>query len=338
MKHSVLVVDDPSNLTLFARIVAQIDNCEAVPFGNSSLALSWVETNEVAMMVCDQNMPAPSGVELIHAFRSIRGRADTPVIMISGAIERDVKHQALAAGASAFLPKPVDPLEFLGIARNLVGAYRSRLDLIARNDALVDQIRSLNGRIEGMGIETAQSLLRTVGRADRALFDHMTSVAELSVAIAIAANVPKPEVDVLRIAARLYDVGKIAIPDRVIAKATPLTTQEREAVNVHPRIGHDILGGSSSRLLQAAAQIALSHHERMDGSGYPNGLKGDAIPLFGRIVAVADTYIAMRTERPRRTAFSPGMALEIIERSAGTEFDRRFVAALRATVLQPVTA
>lgn len=182
-------------------------------------------------------------------------------------------------------------------------------------------LAAANATLAASHHELARRLSMAVEFRDDATGAHVQRVGELSSALAAAAGVTRRECAMMAVAAPLHDVGKLAVPDRILLKPGPLTPGEQLIMRNHAQVGHDLLCGSVSPVLEMAATIALTHHERVDGGGYPNGLCGEAIPLEGRIVAIVDVHDALSSDRPYRSALSRPEIRSLLERGRGTHFD-----------------
>jgi putative two-component system response regulator len=327
----VLVVDDyEANLTLYARVLQQIPETQAFCFTSSKKGLTWAEQYDPALVVLDQNMPDPDGLEMIRLYRRLPGRGDTPIIMITGSAERDVRREAMKRGASAFLQKPVDPVEFLFYARNLLSVRQQRIDAALKVQQLTFQIRDLEQQVVARERDSLERLLRAYEARDRRSYEHGLRVGLFAERIAKAGGMSADDAANLGFAAQVHDIGKIMIPDRVLFKNGRLQPSERESVNRHAAAGETILKSAGpSKLFAFAAEIAANHHEHFDGTGYPKGLKGDAIPESARIVAVADRFAASTAHRPWRDANAFDVGVGEVLRVSGTVFDPKWVAAFR---------
>ena len=327
--HKVVVIDDvETNLMLFSKVVAQLPETEAVTFTSSREALNWLGINEAVLIIVDQNMPELSGVEFITQLRD-RGNTDTPIIMITGHADRDLQRDALKRGASAFLGKPVDPVAFISLARNLIALRGARFESMAKAEAGRSEGAAFAEALANQERTTLDVLTKIIDMRDPRTGDHCRRVALYAEAIGKKLNLSMIELVTLKQAARLHDIGKIAMPDRLLYKAGRLQGDERDVAKRHVSDGAKMLEDFASPLMRTAAEIARSHHERFDGSGYPHNMKGDAIPRFSRIVAVADTFSALTSRRPWREAAAVSIAVEQIERESGSGFEPRIVGAFR---------
>lgn len=323
----IVVIDDvETNLMLFSKVVSQIPETEAVCFTSSREALNWLAVNDTVLIIVDQNMPELSGVEFITELRD-HGNKD-PIVMITGSADRELQRDALRCGASAFLGKPIDPVAFVSLARNLISLRGARFDAMAKAEA-ADSESVAAGALASMERTTFDVLGKTIDARDSRTGEHCRRVALYAEAIGRRLRLSLNELTTLKIATRLHDIGKIVMPDRVLLKAGRLVGDEREAAKRHATDGAAILEGFGTPVMRAAAEIARSHHERFDGTGYPAKLQGAAIPPFARIVAVADTFSALTSKRPWRDAAAVSIAVEQIERESGSGFEPRVVGAFR---------
>jgi putative two-component system response regulator len=327
--NKVLVVDDvQTNLTVFAKVVGQIPETEAVCFTSAKEALQWASQNECVLIIVDQSMPELSGIEFIDEVRG-RGNSYTPIVMITGHSEKELQREALKRGASAFLGKPVDPVSFVSLARNLIQLRGARLETMAKAGAAHADQQSATEALFAQERNTLDALVKIIDLRDPRTGDHCRRVALFSEAIASKMGLSMIEVTQLAQAARIHDIGKVSMPDRILNKPSRLLGEEREAAKRHVADGTQFLAGFTTPLLRAAADIVHSHHERFDGTGYPAKLAGPAIPLSARIVAVADTFSALTSRRPWREAASVSIAVEQIEKESGFGFEPKIVGAFR---------
>jgi putative two-component system response regulator len=327
MTYRVLIVDDAEiNLILFEALLKRMGNSEAIKFSNSLQALDWVKVNEVDLMIVDYMMPELNGMDFIEQVRATAGRQDVPILMITANDQKQVRYRALDAGATDFLTKPVDKIEFMARANNMLQLGASRKALADRAAWLAEEVRKATFEIVQRERETVIRLSKAAEYRDPETGAHILRMAHYSELIAMGMGLPSEEQELLLEAAPLHDIGKVGIADNILLKPGRLTPEEFEYMKQHAVFGYEILKGSDSRVLQAGAAIALGHHEKFDGSGYPSGLVGEQIPIFSRIVAVADVFDALTSERPYKKAWSLERASEHIRAGAGSHFDPACVA------------
>jgi putative two-component system response regulator len=320
----VLTVDDAEvELAIYERLlraVAWPDGIENVGFLNSAEALEWAASHDIDLAIADYTMQAPNGLEFIERIRATQRHRETPIIMITATMEHEVRYRALDLGANDFLTKPIDRIEFVVRVRNMLVASDAKKKLAGRG-SFVPRER-----------ETIHRLTRAaeIGRGIPGM--HVVRMGFFCAVLADALGIPAALSEMLSMAAPMHDIGKVATPSSILLKPGPLTPGEWELVKQHTIRGNDILGESDSEVLQLAAEIAVSHHERFDGSGYPHALAGEAIPIGGRICAVSDAFDALTSKRPYGDPWPVDRAVGHIATRAGSHFDPRVVAALHAVL------
>lgn len=321
----VLIDDSKSSLRYMAGLVKSLSECDAVTFDNPADALKWCEANAPELVIVDYIMPTMNGLQFIEAFRNLEQRASTPVVMVTSSEVKDVRYMALQLGATDFLNKPVDSIEFLARVRNLLAGYRAHKALGDLSEWLAGEVHKATQLLIEREREAILFLARTAEHRDPETGLHLSRMAEYSRLIAEMLSLSAEEVGFIFTAAPLHDVGKVGIPDSILLKPGPLDADEIAIMRRHTRYGAEILAGSTSPLLQLAAEIAHCHHERVDGRGYPRGLKGREIPLSGRIVALADVFDALTSDRPYKSAWSFDRACDFIKAQRGLHFDEACV-------------
>ncbi len=324
----VLIVDDnATNLTLFRHLLKKIDGVEAVCFDDPEKALEWCQHYEPDLVLLDYMMPVIDGLEFIERFRLIDGYKEIPLIMVTADIEKDVRIRALELGAHDFLTKPVDKIEFLARTRNLLALRKSQIDLADRAVWLAIEIQKATVELLAREKEMVLRLSRAAEHRDPETGQHLSRMANYSKLIARELNLSTVEQELILEAAPMHDIGKVATPDAILLKQGKLTGEEFVIMKQHAEIGYSILRDSDSLLIRTAATLAWTHHEKFDGSGYPNNLEGDKIPIFGRIVAVADVFDALTSVRPYKKAWSLEAAKQFLIDQSGTHFDPQCVEA-----------
>jgi len=325
--HILMVDDDSNHLTLLSRLLRQAGFQNVHVSNNPDGVVGECTDRERCpdLLLLDWQMPGKTGHEVLEAVRAEVGGSDQlPVLVLTSDSRRSSRYDALRAGATDFLTKPIDETELLLRIRNLVQMRFLTRHVQEENRILEERVKE---RTEALALAQMQFLERLATAAelrDDLTGKHTARVASVSAAIADALGLPPEEVQTIRHAAPLHDVGKLAVPEVILRKPARLTTTEFEVMKTHTVVGPRLLscnGTEELPLLRAAEQIAASHHEWWNGSGYPDGASGDAIPLPGRIVAVADVYDALTHQRPYKDAWPVDEALQSIESLSGSQFD-----------------
>lgn len=298
-------------------------------FADPVEALLWSERTLPDLLLLDYRMPKMDGLEFARRFRQPLSHRDVPIVLITVVGDEPVRNAALDAGVIDFLVKPVRPRELRLRLRNLLALRQQHQSLKYRARSLEQQLLASVNEVEERERELLIRLSRATEYREGTSGAHLERMARYAGIIADAIGLNDDEAQLIELAAPLHDIGMIGVPDSVLMKPGPLTDKEFELVKLHTQAGYDILRDSKSRFVQAGAVIALRHHERWDGSGYPDGLVGDAIPLSARIVAVADVIEAMTIRRPWRPAHTLEQALAHVEEQSGRLFDPRCATALR---------
>jgi two-component system, response regulator RpfG len=320
---NVLIVDDqPSARAMLRHVVEGIGpDLHVEDFGDPLQALRRSEEWDPDLLLLDYRMPEMDGLEFARRFRRPPAHRDVPIILITVVGDEPVRQAALEAGVIDFLVKPVRPRELRARCRNVLTFRQQGESVKQRARSLERQVLAGMREADQRERETLYLLARAAEYREPGSGSHLLRMARYAGVLGEALGLPDSDVQTLELAAPLYDIGKIGVPDAVLLKPAVLSDVERSAASRHVHIGHDILRESSSRFVQLAAQIALHHHERWDGSGYPDGLKGDQIPLPARIIGLVDVFDAMTSDRPWRAALGVDEAVDFIETGRGTLFD-----------------
>jgi two-component system response regulator RpfG len=319
----VLIIDDQSTgRTILSRLVQGIDpDLEVEGFADPLDALADADGRCPDLVLTDYKMPGMDGIEFTKRFRALGSCVDVPLIMVTVVEDPDVRYKALDAGATDFLVRPVDQYECEARCRNLLTLRRQQKIIKNRAQWLEQQVSLATRQIRVREKETLLRLAKAGEYRDEGTGNHVLRMAKYSRLIAEQLGLATPICEEIELAAPMHDIGKIGIPDYILLKPSALTTHEWEIMKTHTSIGHAILKDSPSRFIQQGAVIALGHHEKYDGSGYPRGLKGEEIPLIARIVTVADVYDALTSTRPYKPAWSPAEVAGYIREQAGLHFD-----------------
>jgi putative two-component system response regulator len=330
----ILVVDDvEQNLALLGGLVRSLGyEVETARDGLEALAKLALG---VDLVLLDVMMPGLDGYEVARRVRADARTADLPIILVTVLDSREDRVKAIQAGASDFIAKPVDKTELLvRISSQL--RLKEAQDALKRSQAgLEEQVArrteelrrtcevaaDANRRTYFAHVDTIRRMVLAAELKDPDTARHILRISRYSVVLAKALHMSPGETEVLGHAVTMHDVGKIGIPDAILFKRGALDEEEKKVMESHTLIGGRILDDSPSELMQQGQVVALSHHERWDGTGYPRRLRGEQIPLAGRICAVVDVFDAMTTTRPYRPAHSPEEALETMRRGRGAHFD-----------------
>lgn len=326
----VVIVDDTHiNLVLMSRLVDKLDGVSTVTFQSAHAALAWCRANPYDLLILDYMMPDLDGLAFIKLLK-IDAQERAPVLMVTASQDVEIRHRALENGANDFLIKPIDKVEFMARTRNMLDLRRATVALQNRAAWLAAEVDKATFELRMREQETILLLCRASEYRDPETGAHIQRMAHYSRLIAEEMGMSKEEQDFILSAAPMHDIGKVATPDHILLKPGKLTPDEMVIMRQHAMIGYNILKSSKARMLQLAAEIAASHHERFDGTGYPLGLKGDAIPIVGRIVAVADVFDALTSVRPYKKAWTLEDARDYLVGNCGSHFDQRCVDALLA--------
>ena len=330
----LLIVDDeaPNRDLLEALAEALGHEAELARDGLEALAMIKLD---VDLVLLDVMMPGMDGFEVARRIRQDPVYGDVPIIMVTALTGLEDRLRAVEAGANDFITKPIDKTELrirtasllrMKEAQDLVKRHRRELEetvqrrTSALREALADMAEAQR-RTHDAYLDTLQRLVIAAEFKDDDTAIHLQRMSRYAALLAQKLNLPPGEVELIRLASPMHDVGKIGIPEHILLKPGKFTLDEMERMKQHAHIGSRILMGSSSELLKAGEIIALTHHEKWDGSGYPNGLAGEAIPLWGRISAVADVFDALTSPRPYKIAFSNETAVRMLEEGRAKHFD-----------------
>lgn len=318
----IVIIDDiQMNVTLLEHLIRKIPECEFITFTDPRKAIDWCRDNEPDLVVVDYMMQDMDGIEFTRLFRSFNNYGNIPVLMVTANNNTGVRHEALTSGVTDFLNKPLDNVEFLARAKNLLALRTSHKQLSTHAEWLLQEVRKATAKIVAREQETIFCLSRAAEYRDPETGAHILRMAHYSKHIACVLGLPLDQQDLILEAAPMHDIGKVGTPDSILLKPGRLTDEELVIMKQHAVIGYEVLNTGNSHLLKMAAEIALTHHEKFDGSGYPRGLVGYDIPLFGRIVAVADVFDALTSDRPYKKAWSIERATQLMHESAGKHFD-----------------
>lgn len=317
----ILIVDDqPANVTLIEKMLELDGYLNVISTTDPTQVESIYLEQNSDLILLDLNMPVMDGYQVLDKIREVAPDYP-PIIVLTAQSDRESRIKALDLGARDFLAKPFDRVELMTRIRNM-------LEVRIMTKAMKNQNTILDGMVKARTKElsdTRLEVIRRLGRAAEYRDDmtgfHIIRMSRYSQLLALAAGMSEKEAEMLLNASPMHDIGKIGIPDRVLMKPGKLDPDEWKIMQTHVNIGVEILNGSNSELMNMAAEVAQNHHEKWDGSGYPVGLKGKDIPLTGRIVAVADVFDALTTERPYKKAWPIEEAVNYLKEQSGKHFE-----------------
>jgi response regulator RpfG family c-di-GMP phosphodiesterase len=323
---SILIVDDnETNLSLLSTLARKSSAVDPVCMNDPIDALYWCESNVPDLVLLDYRMPSLSGNEFLSIFRKMPHMADIPIIMVTTENDRAVRNQAFSLGVTEFLTKPVDTIEFSLRVRNLLALRNAQTMLADRAKLLEHEVRQAIADVTAREMELVTRLARAAEFRDPETGGHIMRMARYSALIARELGLAPEWQELLLKAAPMHDVGKLATPDHILLKPGRLDADEMAIMRQHAEIGGQILAGSDSPLIRLAEEIACGHHEKYDGSGYPRGLAGEQIPVSARIVAVADVFDALTSERPYKPAWPLAQARQFLQQNKGSHFCPRCI-------------
>ena len=324
----LLVDDEPANLILLQRTLQKAGYQHIRSASHPQDALELVTKAVPDLILTDYHMPHRDGLSLIAELRvTVAPTVFLPIILLTGDLSPDLEQRALTAGANDFLRKPINATQVQLRVSNL-------LHLRFMHQALQQQNQQLANHVETARTELLERLALAAEVRDYETSRHTERVGELSALVGRKLGLSPDEVALIRRAATLHDIGKLGVPDQILLKPGRLSANEYELMKTHTAIGVKLLANSNSDLIRLAEQIAATHHERFDGSGYPMGLQGDSIPLAGQIVGLVDVFDALLSQRPYKQAWPAEKVVAETRRLSGTWFAPRLVVALLQVIAE----
>jgi putative two-component system response regulator len=325
-KANILIVeDDPLSSKLLTQILCNDGFKNVRSLDNADNLCQVYKEYAPDLLILDLGLPGIDGFEAMKRLQPLEKDDYLPILVITAEEDEKIHLRALAAGAKDFLTKPYDRAKVILRSRNLIQVRLLHREIQTKNRDLEKIVGERTRELKDSRIDVIRRLGFASEYRDNETGMHIMRMSRYAAELARALGMSAEDCELVLTTSPLHDVGKIAIPDRILLKPGPLTPDEWEIMKTHAEIGGRLLSGGSSAFLSMAEMIALTHHERWDGSGYPRGLKGEDIPLVGRICSVCDVFDALTSERPYKKAWSFEDAIKEIARLSGASFDPKVV-------------
>ncbi|MEA2017373.1 MAG: response regulator [Campylobacterota bacterium] len=319
----VSIDDNENNLFLIEALCSELE-LKVTSFTDPVEGLLYTISNDIDMIIIDYMMPDLDGIEFIKEYR--QKNQTVPIIMVTAAgNDENIHNEAFIVGVNDFLSKPVNATLFKARVLNLLKLYQNTMLLEDKAKHLSYEVDKATNSLIQREHETLQILGKTAEYKDPETASHVARVAHYSKLLALKYGLNQQDQDIIFYASPFHDLGKVGIDDKILLKPGKLDNDEFDIMKTHATIGYEILKNSNSEYLKAGASIAITHHEKYDGSGYPNNLKGDDIDIFGRIVAVVDVFDALTSTRPYKKAWKFDDAVDLLKKESGKHFDPQLV-------------
>lgn len=320
--QKILIVDDePSNLKLLIRLLGHHGYADVSTLEDPRQVVNVFRQLRPDLILLDLNMPHLSGFEVLDQLKALSDPLLPPVVILTAQHGRDFVLEALSRGARDYICKPFDPSELVMRVQNLLDAHLAHRLLFDQKKTLEEMVAHQTRALRDTRLQVVQRLGRAAEYRDEETGNHILRMSHNSAFLARCMGWSDAQCELLLHASPMHDIGKIGIPDDILLKPGRLTTDEWEVMKTHAEIGAKLLDGDDSELMMMAKEIAWTHHEKWDGSGYPRGLRAEQIPMSGRIVALSDVFDALTSERPYKKAWDIERALDYIQENKARHFD-----------------
>ncbi len=323
---TIVICDDSiTNVLMLSQIVKDICSAEIIQITDPRKIAPTLANQVVDLLLLDIEMPHINGFDVLMNVRETYPQEVLPIIIITGVLGTETRNKALRLGANDFVTKPFDPVEISLRVKNLLKVQQVHKTTQITNQQLEQKVTQRTQELEAAVVSLMHCLAIAGELKNNETAQHVIRVGKYARVLAQGYGLPTKLAQMIEKTAPLHDIGKIGIPDNILLKKGKLTSEEQTIMKQHTLYGQKLIGSQESLLLQMAQSVALNHHERWDGSGYPNGLKGESIPIEGRIASLADVFDALTTKRPYKEAWSIERAINKIQQSSSTHFDPMIV-------------
>ncbi|MEW6982811.1 HD-GYP domain-containing protein [Colwelliaceae bacterium 6471] len=316
-----IIDDEPANLKLLQRMLEAQGYNELVLISDPREVISQYQLKRPDLILLDINMPHLDGYQVMEQLQALGDSLLPPIVMLTAQSGKDFLLRSLAAGARDYICKPFDRNELLMRVRNLLEAQVAHRMVNNQKEVLEDMVKERTVELNHTRLQVVQRLGMAAEYRDEETGCHILRMSHICALLAKGIGWDADQCDLILNASPMHDIGKIGIPDAILLKPGKLDPQEWEVMKTHALIGGRLLEGGGSELMEMAQDIALTHHEKWDGSGYPNGLSGENIPMSGRIAALADVFDALTSVRPYKKAWTVEASVELIKENSGKHFD-----------------
>lgn len=319
---NILIVDDnPANVALLEAVLEEEEYTNVFSTTDPFQVLPLYRDHQFDLILLDIRMPGMTGIEILKKLRTITSDEFLPVIVLTAQTDPETRQRALEAGAKDFLTKPFENWEVLLRIKNTLETRLFYTRQVLRVDMLENAVLKRTREIRASQFEIVQRLGAAGELRDNETGAHVKRMSHMCELLAAKRGMGAEFSELLLYASTMHDVGKIGIPDSILLKPGKLSAEEWKVMQQHPVIGARIIGNYDSKMINLARDTALYHHEKWDGTGYPHGISGDAIPVAARIAAISDVFDALTSERPYKAAWPVDKAVAVLQEESGCHFE-----------------